>query len=64
MVKIHKMVLPFKIWLLITGISFVICAGFHFVDYLNSQPELPACEADGGMPRILSGVKMAASMTR
>ncbi len=41
MVEIHKMILPFKKWALVTGIAFVICTGFAIADYNMNLPAEP-----------------------
>ena len=50
MVEIHKVILPFKKWALVTGIAHAICLGFGIVDAVRNQPEIPFCLEDGGVP--------------
>ena len=58
MVEIHKMILPFKKWVLVTGIAFVICLGFSIIDCVKNQPELPPCLEDGSVPEGVTKCKI------
>ncbi len=41
MVEIHKVVLPFRAWALVTGVAFVICIGFAVAQQEPDSPDEP-----------------------